>query len=402
MNYCGTCGARLAPDSKFCSACGTAVKPPAGPVGSASTGVVPPQASASDASQEPPPPTPRYAAPAGHPAQVDPPHTRTPRVRRGRRIWLFTGTVAALLLVAAGAGATIWFRAQDLPNASTVDVPTLPKPAEPTFDDPLIDPCGLVSASDFAAFGQASLKQGDTFLDCDLIVQASSRQVEVSILITFNFYGPQPDGKDSRVENRGGIRVVRPQDAGDCETSVVASDGSFVTFEAHHNSNLDCSIVDAATDSAVQMLNSGSLPRLNYPANSLAHIDACELILAAGPARIIGGSGAVANRTSGGHRCDWAGNGKTVNATLRVEDSSPVPYDERGRPTTVAGRPAIVQPYSNDSGCEVSVEHLRNQVGRVEVLDVGLNVNGATTPVEQACTMVTDLATTMADALPPA
>src|SRR5450755_3274254 len=120
MSFCGTCGARVTPDSKFCSTCGTAVTPPAGPVDSAPTGAVPPPPTASDTPLEPPPPpTPRYAAPAGHPAQVDPPHTRPPRARRGRGKWLVTGIVTALLLVAAGA--TIWFRAQEMPDADTVD-----------------------------------------------------------------------------------------------------------------------------------------------------------------------------------------------------------------------------------------------------------------------------------------
>jgi len=40
MNYCGTCGARLAPDSKFCSTCGTAVIPPAGLADQAQIGAV--------------------------------------------------------------------------------------------------------------------------------------------------------------------------------------------------------------------------------------------------------------------------------------------------------------------------------------------------------------------------
>src|SRR5664280_727330 len=47
------------------------------------------------------------------------PHTQTPRDRRGRGKWLVIGIATALLLVAAGA--SIWFRAQDLPNAGTVD-----------------------------------------------------------------------------------------------------------------------------------------------------------------------------------------------------------------------------------------------------------------------------------------
>src|SRR5664279_6552423 len=118
MSFCGTCGARLTPDSKFCSTCGTAVAPPPAPIGA-----VPPPPTASDTPLEPaPPPTPRYAAPAGHPAGlVAPSHTRTPRVRRGQGKWLVTGIVTALLLIAAGAGATIWFRAQDMPDAGTVD-----------------------------------------------------------------------------------------------------------------------------------------------------------------------------------------------------------------------------------------------------------------------------------------
>src|SRR5664279_2545666 len=118
MSFCGTCGARVTHDSKFCSTCGTAVTPP--DEDSAPVGAAPPLRTASDTPPEPPPePTPLWATPVGYPAQVDPPHTQTPRDRRGRGKWLVIGIATALLLIAAGA--SIWFRAQDLPNAGTVD-----------------------------------------------------------------------------------------------------------------------------------------------------------------------------------------------------------------------------------------------------------------------------------------
>ncbi|MGQ0773210.1 MAG: hypothetical protein ACT4NY_02125 [Pseudonocardiales bacterium] len=55
----------------------------------------------------------------------------------------------------------------------------------------------------------------------------------------------------------GDVRVVQPDPSGECETSVVAPDGSFVSFEGRDADPLTCAVVDAATESAIRTLSGG-------------------------------------------------------------------------------------------------------------------------------------------------
>ncbi|MEU5924519.1 serine/threonine-protein kinase [Streptomyces antimycoticus] len=340
--------------------------------------------------------------------------------------WRRTTTTAAALvrrrpLLAAGAAAV---------TALAISVPFIvmslggesedkadPSPASPTsagfIGEPrTADPCALLSASVFQRYGEAQLDRDlGNFNRCDVVLKDRSEEV-VDVRVELDA-DSLPEGVTRKTTGR--VTVVERAAEGDqCERVVAvtgARDNSLrVTAAARQPADVKeplCETADRATGLAIKVLNRGEIPRRSpdFPANSLAHLDACTLLDVKALEKVPGIDAREPDVGFGRWDCQWKSTTNEYEVDLRF-DQGDLPRDKSARSTKLGDRhrQAIVLPENEGRGsCRVEVVH-RDYTGldRVKGTErVALVIKGAGAK-GRPCELATDLAGSAAAALPPA
>ncbi|WP_147455199.1 serine/threonine-protein kinase [Saccharothrix australiensis] len=323
--------------------------------------------------REPPPPP----APARRPA-------RAPVWRRGA----FKVAVAAVFVAAVGAVVLTWRH----------QAPAAQRAGGLVGDERTADPCALIDEGELRRFGPTRLfTTYGNFNRCDSLVDVGSKApVDVEVqLIT----------RASRAVQGQPFEVVEgAQDAGECDRTVVVDDKYAVRVSAKlKNPPLDlCTVAGVATDTVVEVLRSGPIPRRGtpFPAGSLAHVDACALLDDEALATLAAIDGDSAVNVFGNWACKWFSTIGGPGINLRY-DQHPATEVVAGELVDLDGRPGYVElDKGSGTSCTVNVPHRPpNLPQRAQIDVVVLTVTGDR-PGAEYCARAKRLAAVAAAKLP--
>ncbi|MGH3615532.1 MAG: serine/threonine-protein kinase [Pseudonocardia sp.] len=265
------------------------------------------------------------------------------------------------------------------------------------------DPCALVDTEPLARFGETILETDyGNFNRCDVIVRSmGGGQVDVRVQLDV----PKVDGPPfGELENRGEILIAR-QGLLDkaCTSTLRLPDGNDVGIRATLQKGASpdvCAMADAATDSALAVLDRGEIPRRPMPftAASLAGVDACRLLDAAALALVPRLGAAAPEPAFGSWECRWASPDDDAGVHIYFDRDQDLD-DEDGEPMRIGGRPGAVLP---DGGgeCDVTVVHRsyadRNGDPLAELMHME-----ARSPAADPCRLAVEVATAVVAKLPP-
>ncbi|MGI9003380.1 MAG: hypothetical protein ACR2GH_17265 [Pseudonocardia sp.] len=311
------------------------------------------------------------------------------RQRRSRRAVLGLGAVALLGLVAVP---VVAFSA-----ATDAGTPGLGEPRT-------ADPCELISASALERFGETTLETDyGNFNRCDVIIKVAS---EPSIKATVWLENTDQDGLPAgTMEHRGAIDVVRQLLLDrTCRRVISLPDRTDVVVTAKvdngDSSNL-CTVADTVTDTALDVLTAGAVPRraLPFDAVSLGSTDACALLGAADFAPVPDLQNATPDPKFGNWGCRWdVPDGPAVSVRFNRHNSGIDAED--GTPIRIAGRAAAFR-RDDERECDVTVLHRPytdprgNRSTELLIVEVA-----QASPVPDPCPAATQVATAAAERLP--
>ncbi|MFI0821122.1 serine/threonine-protein kinase [Streptomyces sp. NPDC021098] len=290
--------------------------------------------------------------------------------------------------------------------------PSSTTPAELTSADFIGDPrtanpCALLNAGVFDRYEDAALDPDyGNFNRCDVILKQRGEEV-VDVRVELDA-DPLPEGVARKTIGRVTV-VRRAAERDECERAVAvtgARENSLrVTAAARRPAEVReplCDTADAATGRAVKVLNRGAIPRRSpgFPADSLAHMDACTLLDTKALEEVPGIDARDPDVGFGRWECQWKSTTSAYEVDLRFDQGS-LPDDENARSTRLSDHQAIVLPDDEGPGsCRVEVVHREyTGVDRVQGTErVALVLKGAGRK-DRPCGMATDLAGAAAAAL---
>jgi hypothetical protein len=322
----------------------------------------------------------------------------TPPVQRAavrpfwrRPVYQLTAAAVAVLVVA---GAVLF-----LPDDSTPQQPRNASAATDLIgDERTADPCSLLDRKALAEFGPAQLHTTyGNFNRCDVLVDVGAKDAaDVEIQLVTRKSHPV-DGKPFEV-------VPEPEDPEACDRTFLVDEkyGIRVTVTLP-NSPMDlCTIADVALKTVRDTLGQGQLPRRGkaFPPDSLANVDACQLLDDAALAALPAVDTKSAVPGFGGWACKWYSMVDRTLINLRYDQhASEEPVE--GEKAKLGDHDAFVK-LDTDSGtsCTVSVLHLPPNRTPSTTVDVMVLTVRGDLPGEQYCASATALSTAAAAKLP--
>ncbi|HET6707103.1 serine/threonine-protein kinase [Amycolatopsis sp.] len=278
-----------------------------------------------------------------------------PRPRRHLRRRLLAGAaVAAVAALVAGfvLGRPLW----------TTTTTGAPAGANTLGADPAAtDPCAAISLNSLAAFGKPFvdpevLNFGTCVVTTTLPDKAGQVQTRLDLTGPLR-YPPRPPvpGK------MGEIEYPEPRN-GACERAISLADANRVVVTSHPIEGARdaplCSYSESVLSGVLTTLANGPLPRrAQFPAWSLAHVDACGLLDDATTTGVLG-RGTPPDRAFGGWGCTWEHDPRTI--TVEYSREWPIEGDEDvpGDRIRVGNRNAVVAPVpGGNPECAVKVVH---------------------------------------------
>jgi eukaryotic-like serine/threonine-protein kinase len=315
-----------------------------------------------------------------------------------RRWWPWIAVAAVLAVVVAVAGLVVWPRMA--PGAAVGAGPV------PALGDPVAaDPCSLIQPEPLERFGKTILDPAAGNFDrCDVYIESGADRAAARVQLVKS-RSALPAGVP---EDHNGMAVVRAAPAnGECVRTMRLSDGYDVRVigELARGAAPDpCAVADVATETALAVLDRGSVPRRPAPfeLGSLAAVDACGLLDAATVATVPGLQAVQPDPGFAGWGCDWQTPppGASVRVSYdRDEGISP----EAGRRMKIAGRDAAARADQDGAGCDVTVLHRPYTDPRGKPLDELLIVMvDQLNPVPDPCAGAVAIATVAVGRLPAA
>ncbi|MEU4745279.1 protein kinase [Actinosynnema sp. NPDC023658] len=313
---------------------------------------------------------------------------RRPRRRVPRKLVRTVAVVAVLLLVA------------------DVLVPKLFADHDTTGDPVTMDPCALLDPTTLSRFTSRPIRVDATlmpFNQCALFLPMSDEEgdvVQVSLKVQ------QPNLYGIRSTTPPGLGPVKRHGVvkGECANDIPMPDRNWVQIVAKHRQGKPadlCGVVDALTTGTLLVLSAGQIPRLATPRppQSLVHVDACTLLEGEDMVRALD-TEVPPYPELGGWGCSWEASPKEVV----IEFNRKEPLDPTdGRPTTIGGRPAYIDPDvpAWPEACLVKIEHRRFQDDpvRIERVDVFYDRSDVE-DTEQLCDTAVALAEAVVSRLP--
>ncbi|MFF5720871.1 serine/threonine-protein kinase [Streptomyces buecherae] len=271
-----------------------------------------------------------------------------------------------------------------------------------------VDPCGLLSTEKLSRFGDVYLDPAyGNFDRCDVIV-TDGEDSEVDIKLDLSNDPPSDAGPPVRKVGQVGVTKL-PDESDECTRRLLPGGGAQYSAYISARQNGDgpaplCEMAEAAATYAALQLDKGSPPRraTQLPANSLSRQDACALLDGEALSVVPGVDASDPQVGYGNWECSWRSTTSDIITDL-VFDRGLTSPSSTGRNTQLGGRQAVVEPKADGpESCRVRVVYrpYTDQNGRRATEHVHLVVRGPQ-PVNELCTMATDLATSAADELPP-
>jgi hypothetical protein len=245
------------------------------------------------------------------------------------------------------------------------------------------DPCSLLDVKQLARFGNSKIDPNyGEFGRCDVLVYKRHTSIEI-VDVNLNFDNDPGDGAPFPTKTVDHVTIIEPPgDAEACVRNVQLSDGNEISIEAELIGPAApdlCAIAQAATDYAVRMLNSGPVPERPepFPVNSLARLDACDLLDHEALKVIPGIDADVKAPGFANWGCDWESASQDAGVTLLFNQDNDLTGD--GVPARLGGRQSYVAPNEwGDHSCLVSIEHrsYTDAAGESTVEHIQLNAYG--------------------------
>ncbi|MDA3643304.1 DUF3558 domain-containing protein [Saccharopolyspora indica] len=249
-----------------------------------------------------------------------------------------------------------------------------------------VDPCTLTDPAALREFGPAE-NAGTVSLDyCLLHVKLANGSL---VQLAVGELGPAPDPRGNPVVPRGSLRIV--QDAplpGHCTRQILFTDGLALRVSADllagdPASGL-CGIAEAGAEAATAALGQRRVGHRDFPANSLALVDPCEVLDSAVVQQVPGLESAQGRPSPAGHQCAW---GEQVADSPRVQlthtaGDPPQVLHGAAVEEEIAGRRTVISVVGGDPQlplCSAETAHLPfGATGQVEVAQLVVAVPGMT------------------------
>ncbi|MEV1119990.1 serine/threonine-protein kinase [Actinosynnema sp. NPDC049800] len=222
-------------------------------------------------------------------------------------------------------------------------------------DERSADPCALMDEEALRRFGPTLLfTTYGNFNRCDVVVDIGAKaSVDVEVqLIT----------RASRTVQGKPFEVLEgPLRSGECDRTVVVDDVYAVRVAAKlPNPPLDlCVVARVATDTVLEVLRSGPIPRRTtpFPVGSLAHADACRVLDDETLTEVAAVDADTAVNVFGNWACKWFSTVGGPGINLRF-DQHPAQKLIEGELVDLGGQPGYVKVDADAStSCTVRVPH---------------------------------------------
>jgi hypothetical protein len=261
-----------------------------------------------------------------------------------------------------------------------------------------------------AKFGKVEYDRGISYGQCDIQLDGPG-DWSVSVFVDLQS-GPSDVDADDPAPTpalRDGVTVYESESHGgltggkNCTRDVMVRERTAavaIGVYGDESGTRACPIADTAAADVIRLLKSGDLPSARHAPDSLANLDACELIKKSEAARVPDIDPGEVHVDFTGQSCTWGGESiDQPNLYVLFEH-----LDEalEGRPLKVGGRTAAVQynPAEDDSWllgpalptCSVDVEYGEAGpivAGQTEVVSVGVTGNSSR---QELCSLAQELA----------
>jgi hypothetical protein len=272
------------------------------------------------------------------------------------------------------------------------------------------DPCKLIDEKVLAEFGKVEYDRGISYGQCDIVLD---RPDDWSVTVFVELQAGPSDvsaGDPAPMPVlRDGVTVFESESYGgltgdkDCTRDVMLRERTAavaIGVYGDESGTRACPIADTAAADVIRLLKSGDLPSARHAPDSLANLDACELIKESEAARVPDIDPGEVHAEFTGQNCYWgAANIDEPHLYVLFEH-----LDDalEGRPLTVVGRAAAVKysPAEEDAWalgpslptCSVDVEYGEagpTAKGRTEVVSVGITGDSSR---EELCSLAQELA----------
>ncbi len=211
---------------------------------------------------------------------------RWPRPGR-RKVPLAIGGAAVVAAAAVAAGFLLWGpgggAGSDTKGGGATPQTSVAPNAGVLGNPRTADPCALLSTKPFDEYGDVHVDPAyGEFNRCDVLVARGDDDI-VDIELAYSSDASAPDSQ-SHARKAGRLTVVETSEEDDaCDRVIQLLDGNQVEFTVKRleETSLDvCALADKATAHAIGLLDRAPVPRRRnpFPPNSLARLDACDLL----------------------------------------------------------------------------------------------------------------------------
>jgi hypothetical protein len=279
--------------------------------------------------------------------------------------------------------------------------------ADTTGDPRTADPCSLLDPAWLGEFGKVEVDRNfGNFNTCGLMVQQSDNpddvvNVRVEVRTTDEAPPVPPEPGHLPMPER-----PREND-GQCNRTISLPDSNETVVTARHLHNwhaLLCAMADQVTKNMLPILNSGQIPRRTtpFPANSLALVNACDLVHVEDAAQVLGTAKLIPEPAFANWEC-YLNQELLEVAVLYAREHWPFGPSE-GQLVRAGAHDIYVELGQGGwkDACQAEIVH-RHFTGAglewVETVEIYLTRKGTTTP-QDLCEPVTRLAQAAAARLP--
>jgi hypothetical protein len=262
------------------------------------------------------------------------------------------------------------------------------------------DPCDLLDPASLKGIGKAETEPGSQFTQCKATISLPDGE-SPDVQLTFDHHLPRTGMKAARLK---GVTVYEAEDENWCQRSFVLSETVTVSLGVGLGvpARVRCPVVGEVAEVVAGRLAKGGLEPAAHPQASLARQDACRLVDHRDTARVIGIDRSRYTPEFGGQGCTWGI--ETIdkpNAYVSFNRGRTMaPATSADRRTTIAGRPALVQPEApvtgenaTPGGCAVDFAHRPldrpTDLYTHEMVHMSVSMNA---PEKQSCDLVVELA----------